>query len=63
MPASIAKQPVTFVSLDDARAFCAHQGLRLPHAWEWQWIEAGQLVMEGRIRGAPAARTCPPARR
>jgi iron(II)-dependent oxidoreductase len=27
-------QPVTHVSLSDARAYCAHWGKRLPHAWE-----------------------------
>jgi hypothetical protein len=56
MPASIAKQPVTFVSLDDARAFCAHQGLRLPHA--------GGAAGDGRPypwgTGSPNVSTCPP---
>lgn len=33
--------PVTFVSLDDARAFAAHHGERLPTEAEWQWAAEG----------------------
>ena len=41
--AGTGKQPVRFVSVADARAFCGHYGKRLPHAWEWNWV-AGQAV-------------------
>jgi formylglycine-generating enzyme required for sulfatase activity len=39
-PAGWDSKPVTWVSLEDARAYAAWAGKRLPHEWEWQY--AGQ---------------------
>jgi len=40
-PAGWDKKPVTWVSLDDARAYAAWAGKRLPHEWEWQYAAQG----------------------
>eukprot|EP00039_Didymoeca_costata_P029193 m.23595 g.23595 ORF g.23595 m.23595 type:complete len:1140 (+) comp7521_c0_seq1:89-3508(+) len=41
-PASnITNAPVTYVSLADARAYCALNGKRLPHEEEWQYAAQG----------------------
>lgn len=37
----IKMQPVVNVGLDDARAYCAHTGKRLPREWEWQYAAQG----------------------
>ena len=34
-------RPVTYVSLDDARAYCKHNSKRLPHTHEWQYFAQG----------------------
>jgi iron(II)-dependent oxidoreductase len=36
-PAGWDNKPVTWVSVEDARAFAAWAGKRLPHEWEWQY--------------------------
>ncbi len=45
-PDGWGNKPVTWVSLDDARAYAKWAGKRLPHEWEWQY--ASQST-DGRI--------------
>ncbi len=40
-PASCENKPVTWVSLEDARAYAAWAGKRLSHEWEWQYAAQG----------------------
>ena len=40
-PAGWDDKPVTWVSLEDARAYAKWAGKRLPHEWEWQYAAQG----------------------
>ena len=45
-PAGWDNRPVTWVSLEDARAYARWAGKRLPHEWEWQYAAQGT---DGRV--------------
>ncbi len=40
-PPGTERQPVTFVGLEDATAFCQYYDKRLPTEWEWQYAAQG----------------------
>ena len=56
-PAGWENKPVTWVSIEDARAYAAWAGKRLPHEWEWQYAAQstdGRLI-PGETTGMPQA--------
>lgn len=45
-PTGWDNKPVTWVSIEDARAYAAYSGKRLPNEWEWQYAGQGN---DGRL--------------
>jgi gamma-glutamyl hercynylcysteine S-oxide synthase len=45
-PEGAANEPVSWISIEDARVYAAWAGKQLPHDWEWQYAAQGS---DGRL--------------
>jgi len=60
-PAGWDNKPVTWISLEDSRAYAKWAGKRLPHEWEWQYAAQG-LDRRAYPWGSQACDDCAPPR-
>jgi formylglycine-generating enzyme required for sulfatase activity len=61
-PAGSDTVPVTWISYDEAKSFCAYYGRRLPLPWEWQYFASnGHLFPWGDSNGPPPSGAVPNA--
>jgi formylglycine-generating enzyme required for sulfatase activity len=58
-PDGWAKKPVTWVSIEDARAYADWVGKRLPHEWEWHYAAQGNDERAFPWGNAPNAEAVP----